>query len=131
MSALPLMVEEAQFAAEFMELYLTPEQIAASAPRPPQLKLSPQPGKVEKQTSAWFCCALLCSRWSFTVEPYLKPAQSCGVGATAAQAVASAQRFPLLGGASCLGMFLRPLATWLGVVFIYLSCCGEARLNSC
>ncbi len=67
MSGLPLMLEEAQFAAEFMEMYLTTEQVAASAPRPPQLQLSPQPGKVQ-QTSAWFCCALLCSRWSSTME---------------------------------------------------------------
>lgn len=67
MSGLPLMLEEAQFAAEFMEMYLTPEQVAASAPRPPQLQLSPQPGKV-KHIFAWFCCALLRSRWSFTME---------------------------------------------------------------
>jgi hypothetical protein len=31
MSALPLMLEEAQFAADFMELYLSPE--SADAPR--------------------------------------------------------------------------------------------------
>ena len=41
------MLEEAEYAANFMELYATPEQLAASAPRPvPPFLGSPPPTQV-------------------------------------------------------------------------------------